>query len=1261
MKKTILEIDIDSLTKDYLAFHHNSNDYPKAMRILKNKSHLIEIIQQDEKAVVLKMPSEGFDISYSVRFTYATSLKCYQLRCSCPQFERMHSCKHATAACLWLRGNYPNSPSNSANIKLSNTSEEIESDSLKSNAEKANPTMLELNIAPSEFYKFILPKGVGRGVPTATKVPSAPVSFPIHFTGIHDQQLLHKSRISYHGEDRFTMHCECQLPKPCDHIKQVAIQEIQKNGPMAFTVYDDLTDQKLEAIKFMGLPAPSKGFEYDFEMSPNGLLSLKKSGAILNDANVKMLLEWSKNLKSTDSEDYDDDDEEEEVESDYRYVPSFAVSNKDKYNFAYFQCHLVKVPQGANSRGAVTTIPLNSKDWDFKLEDIPDNLQPGVHFFTNFQGNEMVDFETNDSLNEKNLEVWRKKFLKYAKYWWQMAVILDEVYIHEDAHKLDKTKPLKFIPNEKMLSLELHYKRFKFYAELKLEKKVGKKALKSNGVMQFGHNFWAEDSVLYFHDSLETRKIQEALPSSKAVVLVADFKEIEQKILPRIEGSISVIRNDLSLKRVLGKPLPVVSLSEKTPGWLTIETHYRYGDVLISELDYEDEIMTQNEKGESIILKRDFQRESELKDFIYTLHPSFSKESSRYKMDLPIRTAKVNLWLYNFINTLSSAGYEVQGQESLKSFRISKAAFKFSITSGKTTDWFDLETSVAFDSEPIELKRVIEAIQSKEQYILLNDGSHGIIPTPWIERFGLMLKVGQVKNNNIKLHPSQLMLLNADDESISDDKFNNELKKRQDALNNIDHQKWALPGKKLKAKLRPYQLAGFQWLQQMHYAGFGACLADDMGLGKTLQTIAFIDYLLGKNEDGNVIIVCPTSLLFNWQLEFEKFAPHIGIIVHHGSERGVPDLNLKKRVLITSYGTIRNDLSLFSNQNWLYAILDESQAIKNPDAQLTKAVSNLMAENRLILSGTPIQNNTMDLWSQFNFINQGLLGSQSFFKNSFAKNIDKLRDTKSTAELNVLIKPFILRRTKEQVAKDLPAKTESTLWCEMNKDQRKIYDEVKNYYRLAISEAISQDGVEKSSFKILEGLLKLRQICDSPRLLKKKEYNTASSAKIDELLRELEENIGNHKVLVFSQFTEMLALVQSELLKKGISFNYLDGSSTPSKRKQQVEEFQNNTESRVFLISLKAGGVGLNLTSADYVYLIDPWWNPAAEQQAIDRAHRIGQDKSVFAYRMICKDSIEEKILQLQSHKKEVAGDLIKEDISLFKKMTKEDILGLFS
>jgi non-specific serine/threonine protein kinase len=247
------------------------------------------------------------------------------------------------------------------------------------------------------------------------------------------------------------------------------------------------------------------------------------------------------------------------------------------------------------------------------------------------------------------------------------------------------------------------------------------------------------------------------------------------------------------------------------------------------------------------------------------------------------------------------------------------------------------------------------------------------------------------------------------------------------------------------------------------------------------------------------------------------------------------------------------------------------------------------------------------------------------------------------------------------VAKDLPAKTESTLWCEMNKDQRKIYDEVKNYYRLAISEAISQDGVEKSSFKILEGLLKLRQICDSPRLLKKKEYNTASSAKIDELLRELEENIGNHKVLVFSQFTEMLALVQSELLKKGISFNYLDGSSTPSKRKQQVEEFQNNTESRVFLISLKAGGVGLNLTSADYVYLIDPWWNPAAEQQAIDRAHRIGQDKSVFAYRMICKDSIEEKILQLQSHKKEVAGDLIKEDISLFKKMTKEDILGLFS
>jgi non-specific serine/threonine protein kinase len=308
-----------------------------------------------------------------------------------------------------------------------------------------------------------------------------------------------------------------------------------------------------------------------------------------------------------------------------------------------------------------------------------------------------------------------------------------------------------------------------------------------------------------------------------------------------------------------------------------------------------------------------------------------------------------------------------------------------------------------------------------------------------------------------------------------------------------------------------------------------------------------------------------------------------------------------------------------------------------------------------------VQNNTFDLYAQFNFINPGILGNKEFYKTEFANPIDKNNDTEKIKALRQLIYPFLLRRTKEQVAKDLPDKTETILWCSMGKEQQNVYDDYKNYYRKMLMKKIEEEGMAKAGMYVLEGLLRLRQICDSPQLIKDAEVTTKKSIKIEELIRELEENTGSHKLLVFSQFTEMLQLIKEELQKKKIVFSYLDGSTPAAKRKEAVDNFQADEKIKVFLISLKAGGVGLNLTAADYVYIVDPWWNPAVEQQAIDRTHRIGQTKKIFAYKMICKDTVEEKIVELQKRKKQIASDLVTEDAGFIKKLSRDDVEFLFS
>jgi non-specific serine/threonine protein kinase len=406
------------------------------------------------------------------------------------------------------------------------------------------------------------------------------------------------------------------------------------------------------------------------------------------------------------------------------------------------------------------------------------------------------------------------------------------------------------------------------------------------------------------------------------------------------------------------------------------------------------------------------------------------------------------------------------------------------------------------------------------------------------------------------------------------------------------------------------------------------------------------------------LIIAPTSLIFNWIREFEKFAPNLKTLAFTGSKRHeFTEEFTNADVVLTTYGSLIIDIQFHKNQTYNYVVLDESQAIKHPNSQRFKAVRLLKCFNRLALTGTPIENNTFDLYSQFSFLNPGIFGSVKHFRATFSDAIDKEQDEYTSALLSRLIKPFMLRRTKAQVAKELPSKTESIIYCEMSKPQKKVYDKFKTYYRDKLKEQIEAEGINRSQMYILQGLTKLRQICNSTALASKDEDYGNHSAKLDELIIHLNEKVNNHKILVFSQFVGMLNLVKERLEQEQIVYEYLDGKTKD--RESKVDRFQNNDDIRVFLISLKAGGTGLNLTEADYVYLIDPWWNPAVENQAIDRCYRIGQNNHVIAYRMICKDTIEEQIVALQDKKKVVASEVIRTDVEK-KSFNQEDIEKFF-
>ncbi len=602
---------------------------------------------------------------------------------------------------------------------------------------------------------------------------------------------------------------------------------------------------------------------------------------------------------------------------------------------------------------------------------------------------------------------------------------------------------------------------------------------------------------------------------------------------------------------------------------------------------------------------------------------------------------------------------KVFGLRDLKGLRINPYPGKvvYAVKSG--IDWFEVEAKIIFGDIEIGIDQLKKRFIPGSEYIELSDGTKGLIPTEWLKKLERLFESGELKGDKLLVSNKKFTLVDELFDEL-DDEVNLEIQDKRSKLLNFDKiQKHHLP-KGIKGTLRHYQEDGFQWLCFLDEFQWGGILADDMGLGKTLQVITFLKYIISKKKEPNLIIV-PTSLLFNWENEIKKFAPSLKVHFYYGSQRIKSTDDFKKYdIVFTSYGHALSDIEVLKEYKFNYVILDESQAIKNPASKRYKAVRLLKANNRIAMTGTPIENNTFDLFAQMSFLNPGFLGGAKNFKNDFAKAIDTDRDEIRAAELQRLIKPFVLRRTKKQVATELPDKTEEVLYCEMDKSQQKVYDAFRNEYRQRLIEKIDEEGVSKARFAVLEGLTKLRQICDTPEILPGDEKYTGKSVKTDLLIKHIKEKTANHKILIFSQFVKMLRVIEGRIQQEGISYEYLDGQSTTKQRQASVEHFQEDESCRVFLISLKAGGTGLNLMAADYVYLVDPWWNPAVENQAIDRCYRIGQDKKVIAYRMICKNTVEEKIMELQKKKKAIAGDIVTTDEGVLKKLTKDDLLDLF-
>lgn len=604
-------------------------------------------------------------------------------------------------------------------------------------------------------------------------------------------------------------------------------------------------------------------------------------------------------------------------------------------------------------------------------------------------------------------------------------------------------------------------------------------------------------------------------------------------------------------------------------------------------------------------------------------------------------------WLNDNYKLIESAGIEIEYKKTISESRqFFMGDREINVELKQHNDWFDIHGKVRFGDYEVPFLLILTYIKHNKRAVLLPNGEYAQIPQAWFDEYYSLAELCVIENGKAKFAKHYIVLA---DKLAKNSRINLAMKdKMRHFLSGNTLNTYNLP-QGFQGELRQYQQQGYNWLRLLDDLALGGCLADDMGLGKTIQTLCLLQYQKENNRGTNLLVV-PTSLVYNWQQEAAKFTPALKLHVHVGNQRskvkeeiGQPD------VLLTSYAILRRDRKLFEQWNFNYIILDEAQAIKNPQSDISQVCLSLKADRHLTLTGTPIENSLSDLWSQVHFFNRNMLGSLNHF-NKACKLPDKIELYKQ------LIKPFLLRRHKTEVLTDLPEKTIIVQNCEMSDEQKKFYRNIRNSYRDKFLEN-KDKNYKVNPVILLEGLLRLRQAANHPQLTDKEFQD--SSGKFDVVCQMLNSvTAQGDKVLVFSSFVEHLKLYRSYLDEQNTKYCYLDGAT--QNRQEQVARFQDDDDYRVFLLSLKAGGTGLNLTRASYVFLLDPWWNPAAEAQAYDRAHRIGQTKSVFVYKFITTGSIEEKILKLQEQKLLLSDKMLEnEENSIIEQLDVEAVMKL--
>ena len=587
--------------------------------------------------------------------------------------------------------------------------------------------------------------------------------------------------------------------------------------------------------------------------------------------------------------------------------------------------------------------------------------------------------------------------------------------------------------------------------------------------------------------------------------------------------------------------------------------------------------------------------------------------------------------------------YSIIGTDRLRKYNIKAVRPKLSGKFSYNLDYFEGEVEVEIEGEKFSIQQLLNNYK-KDEYIILSDGTNALINREYIEKLQRVFK--EEDGNKIKVSFFDMPIVQ---DMIDEKAFENDFMGSKDFFEGINElPKEEIEYPKLNATLRDYQKYGYKWLKYLTDNNLGACLADDMGLGKTLQAIALLSNLHEEKKKKSMVIM-PKSLIYNWENEIKKFAPKLKVGVYYGINRDFSSLK-KVDVILTTYGTIRNDIENLLEHKFDLLILDESQNIKNINSQTTKAVLLLNAKKRVALSGTPIENNLLELYSLFRFLNPEMFGSVQRFTNSYILPIQKYSDTSTIEELKKKIYPFLLRRVKKEVLEDLPDKIEKLVYVDMNDEHRRFYEERRRYYYSLLQKNTSSQG-NFDKFFVLQAINELRHIVSSPELETKKIISSKKEVLIENVIEAIE---NNHKVLVFVNYLSSIESICDSLKENKIKYLKMTGQTKD--RQNLVDKFQNDSRYKVFVMTLKTGGVGLNLVSADTIFIYDPWWNTTVENQAIDRAYRLGQDKTVFAYKMIMRNTIEEKILKLQEIKNKLLDDLISEDNLSTKNLSKNDI-----